>query len=64
MLLGNFCGIHALSGASLEHDIVALTNCRIGKIDGTIIADLTHASPAINCASWRAKLVDESILRT
>jgi hypothetical protein len=43
---------------------VALTNCRIGKIDGTIIADLTHASPAINRASWRAKLVDESILRT
>lgn len=64
MLLGNFCGIHALSGASLDHGIVALTNGKIGKIDWTIIADLTHASPAINRASWRAKLLEGSILRT
>lgn len=64
MLPGDFCGIHALSGASLDHNIAALTNCKIGKIDGTIVADLAHASPAINRALWRAKLVEESILRT
>lgn len=64
MLPGDFCGIHALSGAALDHGIVALTNCEIGKIDWTIIADLAHAHPAVGRALWRAKLVEESILRT
>lgn len=63
MLPGDFCGIHALSGAVLDHGIVALTDCEIGRVDSTLIANLAHQSPVINQALWRSKLLEESILR-
>lgn len=64
MLPGDFCGIHAISGAAMEHSVVALTGCQVGRIDGAALAEVTNTHLVINRALWRAKLVEESILRT
>jgi len=63
MLPGDFCGIHAVAGAAMEHAIVAVTNCEVGKIDKQAMEAAVQRSPAIGQALWRAKLIDEAILR-
>lgn len=63
LLPGDFCGIHAACHAPMDHAIVAITDCIVGKIDGALFTGLAHASPAIEQAIWRAKLIEESVLR-
>ena len=63
LLPGDFCGIHALCGAGMDHAVIALTDCEIGKIDETAMSALVERSPAIHSAVWRAKLIEEATLR-
>lgn len=63
LLPGDFCGIHAICHAAMDHAIIALTDCVVGRIDGSAFADLCHQSSAINQAVWRAKLIEEAVLR-
>lgn len=63
MLPGDFCGIHAVSQAAMDHAIVALTECEVVRIERAAIADLVERSALLAQAIWRAKLVDEAILR-
>lgn len=64
LLPGDFCGIHAVCHAPMDHSIVALTNCTLARIDLTHFHALIAGSPAIERALWQAKLIDEAILRT
>jgi len=63
LLPGDFCGIHAICHAAMDHAIIALTECTLARIDGAAFAEVAHRSSAINQAIWRAKLVDEAVLR-
>ncbi len=63
LLPGDFCGIHAICDAAMDHAIIAITDCVVGHIAGEAMAELAHRSKAINEAIWRAKLVEEAILR-
>lgn len=63
MLPGDFCGIHAVSDAAMDHAVVALTDCEVARIQKPIIEEAVQAAPAIGTALWRAKLIDEAILR-
>lgn len=63
MLPGDFCGIHAVTNTSMEHAILALTDCEVARIQKSEIDSAVSASPAIAQALWHAKLTDEAILR-
>lgn len=63
LIPGDFCGIHAVCHAAMDHSIIALTKCDIGRIPVDAVADISRAHPAINMALWRAKLIEEAILR-
>ena len=63
LLPGDFCGIHAVCEASMDHSIIALTHCIIGTIQREAMEAIAKASQPIFDAVWRAKLVEEAILR-
>ncbi|WP_298813595.1 Crp/Fnr family transcriptional regulator [uncultured Sphingomonas sp.] len=63
LLPGDFCGIHAICHAAMDHAIIALTECTLARIDGAAFAEVAHRSSAINQAIWRAKLIEEAVLR-
>jgi CRP-like cAMP-binding protein len=63
LLPGDFCGIHAVCHAAMDHAIVAITNCEVGAVDRDHVAALTRFSQPIFDAIWRAKLIEEAILR-
>lgn len=63
MLPGDFCGIHAVTEEPLDHAITALVDCNVGRIQKAEIERAVAASSAIGKALWRAKLMDEAILR-
>jgi len=64
LLPGDFCGIHAVCHAPMDHSITALTNCSLAKIELVNFNALATDSPAISRALWQAKLIDEATLRT
>lgn len=63
LLRGDFCGIHAVCHAPMDHSIVALTDCTLAKIDLAEMEAVIARHPALGRALWQAKLVDEAILR-
>lgn len=64
LLPGDFCGIHAVCHAPIDHGITALTECELGMISLKDFEPLVKDYESINRALWKAKLADESILRT
>lgn len=63
MLPGDFCGIHAVTDAPMDHAIGAVTDCEVAKINKKAVEQAVQASPVLGKALWRAKLIDEAILR-
>ena len=63
MLPGDFCGIHAVTEEPMEHALAALSECSGARIAKHVVEEAVAASPAIGKALWRAKLMDEAILR-
>lgn len=64
MLPGDFCGIHAVCHAPMDHGITALTECELGQIELHHFEAIASTSPAVVGALWKSKLADEAILRT
>lgn len=60
---GDFCGIHAMTGEVMDHAVIALSECTVGRIPKAAMAAAIGASPNIGEALWRSKLIDEAILR-
>lgn len=63
LLPGDFCGIHAVCDASMDHSIIALNDCIVGTIQREAMGAIAKASQPIFDAVWRAKLAEEAILR-
>lgn len=63
MLPGDLCGIHAVTGARMDHSIVALTDCKVVKVSVAEIALAIQSTPSLGRALWHSKLMDEAILR-
>lgn len=63
MLPGDLCGIHAVTGAKMDHSVIALTNCRIAKVPVATIEAAVRSAPSLGRALWHSKLMDEAILR-
>ncbi len=64
LLPGDFCGIHAVSGAIMDHSISAITVCEIGMIDVSELHKAFQLTPRLGQALWRSKLIEEATLRT
>jgi CRP-like cAMP-binding protein len=63
LMPGDFCGIHAVSAAVMDHAITALTTCKIGKIELRELENALRSVPKLGQALWRSKLIEESLLR-
>lgn len=63
MIPGDFCGIHAVAEEPMDHAITALTDCEVARVQKHVIEQAVAAAPSIGKALWRAKLMDEAILR-
>lgn len=63
MLPGDFCGIHAVADGAMDHAIVALSDCEVLAIPIAEVKALSSNIPEFATALWRAKLVDEAMLR-
>jgi CRP-like cAMP-binding protein len=46
-----------------DHDLIALTECRVGFISYNIMEELIFLSPAIGSFFWREALIDAAIFR-
>ncbi|AOW25680.1 hypothetical protein AVM11_17530 [Sphingomonas melonis TY] len=64
LMPGDFCGIHAMSGAVMDHSVTAITTCEIGKIDISELDKALRSEPRLGQALWRSKLIEEAVLRT
>lgn len=63
VLPGDFCDVHATIMTAMDHDITALTECRVGTIDFADLDDLITEVPVLARAIWRTALIDLVILR-
>jgi CRP-like cAMP-binding protein len=59
---GDFCDLHVLILKTMDHNIGTLSPCRVVKIPGSRILEMTER-PALARALWWATLVDEAVLR-
>ena len=60
---GDFCDLHVTLLREMDHGIVALSPCRVARINERQIAELTHENHRIIRAMWWSSLVDQAILR-
>lgn len=60
---GDFCDLHVTLLREMDHGIVALTPCRVARINQADIAALTSENSRIIRAMWWSTLVDQAILR-
>ena len=63
LIPGDFCDLHITILEAMDHGIVALTDCRVAYIEQAAMDELTHSTPILTRARWRATLVDEAVLR-
>jgi CRP-like cAMP-binding protein len=63
LLPGDFCDIHATALATMDHNILAITDCQVAQVAPRKIHEITRSTPALTRALWRSTLVDEAILR-
>ena len=60
---GDFCDLHVTLLREMDHGIVALTPCRVARINEQQITALTQTNHKIIRAMWWSSLVDQAILR-
>jgi CRP-like cAMP-binding protein len=63
LIPGDFCDVHATIMPAMDHDIVALTDCRVGSINIAGLDDLISEVPVLARAIWRSALIDLVVLR-
>lgn len=63
VLPGDFCDLHVALLSEMDHGIVALTPCRVARINQAQIAALTSENSRIVRAMWWSTLVDQAVLR-
>jgi len=61
---GDIPDLQSLHTPTMDHSLVATTDCRIALIPHEPLKELTHRSPAIGDLLWRDSLIDAAIFRT
>lgn len=63
LLPGDFCDIHGTVLATMDHSILAITDCEVAHVPADLIEEITRSTPVLTRALWRSTLIDEAILR-
>lgn len=63
LLPGDFCGIHAKCDAAMDYAVVAITDCRVGRIPRDALDAAIEDRCNLSAAMWRSKLSEEASLR-
>jgi CRP-like cAMP-binding protein len=63
LIPGDFCDLHVTLLREMDHGIIALSPCRVARINEKQIAQLTEENHRIIRAMWWSSLVDQAILR-
>lgn len=63
LLPGDLCDLHITILGRMDHNISALSDCRIATIPHEKIIEMTSSSRQLAVALWWSTLVDEAILR-
>lgn len=63
LLPGDFCDIHATVLKTMDHSIIALTDCRVAFVAPEQINEIAISTPSLTRAFWRSSMIDEAILR-
>jgi CRP-like cAMP-binding protein len=61
---GDIPDLQSLHAPTMDHSLVATTDCQIALIAHAPLKELTHRSPAIGDLLWRDSLIDAAIFRT
>ena len=62
-LPGDFPDLQTLHLASMDHDLVALSDCTLAFIGHAAIRDLIRSRPTVGDIFWRDTLVDSAVFR-
>jgi CRP-like cAMP-binding protein len=60
---GDFCDLHSFVLPKMDHDLEALTKCRIGKVPHARIEEITNNFPNLTRALWWDLAIDAAIHR-
>lgn len=61
---GDIPDLQSLHAPTMDHSLVATTDCRIALIPHAPLKELTHRAPVIGDLLWRDSLIDAAIFRT
>jgi CRP-like cAMP-binding protein len=64
LLPGDACDLHVGMLAEMDHNLQALTSCRVALIPGDQMEALLEHHPTIARALYKSQLIDEGILRS
>ena len=60
---GDFCDLHSFVLKKLDHDIEALSRCKVAKVPHAQIKEMTERFPRLTRALWRDVAIDGAIHR-
>lgn len=60
---GDFCDLHTTVLSRMDHGIMALTDCKVSRVDSDRLDDLITQNNRLTKALWWMTLVDEAVLR-
>jgi CRP-like cAMP-binding protein len=63
ILPGDTCWLHAALGMAMDHAVTAITECNFATIPASDCYSAVRSSPTLNIVLWKAKLVEDAILR-
>jgi CRP-like cAMP-binding protein len=63
LIPGDFCDLHSTVLATMDHGIVALTDCKVAFLDSGKLDRITSERSLLTKALWWMTLVDEATLR-
>lgn len=63
LLPGDCCDLHVGILAEMDHNLQALTRCKVALIQGDTMEALLEDHPAVARAMYKSQLIDEGILR-
>ncbi|MFB0613629.1 Crp/Fnr family transcriptional regulator [Aurantiacibacter poecillastricola] len=63
LIPGDFCDLHITVLRQMDHGIMALSPCKVARLDSARLSELATERTNLTKALWWATLVDEAVLR-
>jgi CRP-like cAMP-binding protein len=60
---GDFVDLHSLLLGTMDHGVVALTDCRVAFVPHAVLRDITETQPHLTRLLWLLTLIDAAIHR-